>query len=160
MERNFRRWMAKKYSASPLAKGILNALPYGSALSEYLSGIAKQEAPNSVKCEMGISRVVEEIYRGKHKNLLAFELWGTESAIRGLMLRILRWHSEYDYSNSYPQDLEYNHGDETGSEKLTYEQRSAIYVIFLRRGLLWQDPHNDKIMLTNYGKEMLCYLEQ
>lgn len=67
------------------------------------------------------------IQESDYKNLSAFRIWKRDEEVRKLLGDILLYHLENDYSQKAPSNLIYDHGDETGEEKVTMEMLRPIY---------------------------------
>jgi len=150
--------IANAYRRSPLAKGIVNAIPYGSGLDAYLVAIAEKTEPNAIKCEGTIQLLIAAIQSFDTKELGPFRVWKRDEEVRRLIFEILVFHRRNTYSMDSPAFLVYDHGDETGTEPVTVNMLRPIYCMLFERSLLWQDPHNGKMLITDFGKEVLRYL--
>lgn len=118
--------------------------------------LEESQLKNPTRCEIAVSRLVNEII----DKINCFEIWGNEAETRDILRSFLEFYKSNPYTIELPKDIYYEHGDETGGVILKEDTLIKIYRLLKHRGLLWLDPHNDKTMLTEYGKSILDYLQR
>ena len=152
-------WIAKRYEKNALARALMRIVPYGSVIHEYLLVKALSSNYDPVRFEMFVSKFIEGILQSEEKELITFRLWGNEIEIRKVLKLFLQFYQRNPATAGMPTDTYYDHGDETGGEILGENTLTRIFLLLKHRGLLREDPHNDRKYLTGYGKMILHYLQ-
>jgi len=152
--------IARRYSKSGWARAIIRVLPFGASLHEYLITVGTAGQPNTIKCELGISRIITDLTDPKDPELNEFRIWDRADRIRDVIFQVLSFYEMHRGCTGAPSNISHDHADETGYHVLTDGEVSALIRLFFRGGFLWEDPHNCRKYLTPDGKELLLYFRQ